>query len=96
MDDRKAGVPSGAVQADPLSIEVDPVEVDNSDSAALVRTDTGSTPEPEVISQHEAVLRPKMRGDILAMIDQLDLPQRNKLKEWMRAKALGAGRPNIW
>ena len=86
VDDRKAGVPShGAVQADPLSMEVDPVEVDNGDSSAGP-ADTGSTPEPEVISQHEAVLRPKMRGDILAMIDQLDLPQRDKLKDWMRAK----------
>ena len=85
VDGGKAGVPSGAVQADPLSIEVDPVEAENGDSSTGT-ADAGSTTDEPVISQHEAVLRPKMRGDILAMIGQLDLPQRDKLKDWMSAK----------
>ena len=85
VDDGKAGVRGRAVQADPLSIEVDPVEAENGDSSTGT-AEAGSTPDDEPLSQHEAVLRPKMRGDILAMIDQLDLPQRNKLRDWMKAK----------
>ena len=86
VDDRKAGVSShGAVQADPLSMEVDPVEAENGDSIAGT-AEAGSTPDEAPLSQHEAVLRPKMRGNIQAMIAGLDLPMRNKLRDWMKAK----------
>ena len=72
--------------AAPVAAEiVDPVEVDNGDSRAGT-AETGSTLDDAPLSQHEAVVRPKMRGEIRAMRLRLDDTAREHLKDWMKAR----------